>query len=139
MKDFAGFNPQPPRPPWGIRPPPRKSQSMTRPILVAPAPSRVVIPVRQCLGHPAEPLVRVGQDMLAGEPVARAITDGRAPNVHASISGRVTAITEHAVPGARELCVCIDSDGRDARYTAYENLGDPVSETPADEEHNTTS
>ncbi|MFQ5636283.1 MAG: hypothetical protein ACE5G3_13255, partial [Gammaproteobacteria bacterium] len=57
MKDSAGYDPQPPRPAWGIRPPPRKTQSMTRPILVAPAPNRVVLPVQQCLGMAAEALV----------------------------------------------------------------------------------
>jgi len=137
MKTPAGFNPQPPRPAWGIRPPTRKTQSMARPILVAPPPDRVVIPIRQCLGMPAEPLVTPGQAIHAGEPIARALSaddSAPAPQLHASISGTVTAIEDHAVPGppgTREPCVVIDSDGRDARYTGYEDLGDPLQLDPA--------
>lgn len=106
---------------------------MKRPIVVAPAPNRVVIPIRQCLGQPAEPLVRVGQDVLAGEPIASAVADGVAPKLHASISGTVTAIRDHATPGnevTNETCVFIDGDGRDASYTAYANAGDPLQMRP---------
>ncbi|MBT8443241.1 MAG: electron transport complex subunit RsxC [Gammaproteobacteria bacterium] len=106
---------------------------MLHPIVVAPAPNRVVIPIGQCLGQSAEPLVRIGQDVLAGEPIARTVTGGSSPKLHASISGTVTAIREHAVPGsgdARETCVFIEGDGRDASYTAYENVGDPLQMRP---------
>ncbi len=106
---------------------------MQHSIVVAPAPNRVVIPIRQCLNQPAEPLVRVGQDVLAGEPIASAVAEGAAPKVHASISGTVTAIREHAVPGngdVSETCVFIDGDGRDASYTAYESVGDPLQMPP---------
>lgn len=109
---------------------------MQRPILVAPAPNRVVIPVRQCLGMAAEPLVEPGQAVLAGEPIARAIPamdGGFLPLVHSSISGTVVAVDEHAVPAAparSELCVVIDSDRLDARYRGYEGLGDPLQMEP---------
>ena len=107
---------------------------MQRPILVAPAPQRVVIPVRQCLGMPAEPLVAPGQVVLAGEPIARAITaDAFAPQVHASISGTVTTVEERQIPAVtptRELCVVIDSDGRDADFGGYADLEDPFDLPP---------
>lgn len=109
---------------------------MRRPILVPPAPERVVIPIRQCLGMAAEPLVAPGQAVLAGQPIARATTvesDALAPRLHASISGIVAAIEEHAVPAgtpSRETCVIIDGDGRDAGYPGYTNLGDPMALEP---------
>ncbi len=137
MKTPAGFDPQPPRPGWGIRPPTRKKQSMQRPILVPPAPARVIIPIEQCLGMAAEPLVAPGQAVLAGEPIARATldeSDSLAPKLHASISGTVTAIEERAVPAAtptRATCVLIDGDGRDAEYAGYRSLGDPMELEPA--------
>lgn len=137
MKTPAGYDPQPPRPPWGIRPPPRKTQSMQRPIVVAPAPNRVVIPIRQCLGMSAEPLVAPGQTVLTGEPIARAITthpEQFAPKLHASISGTVTAVEDHAVAApveAREPCVIIESDRRDTDYRGYQDVGDPLEMEPA--------
>jgi len=129
----AEFNPQPPRPAWGIRPPPRKAQSMVRPILVAPVPERVVIPLRQCLGMPAEPLVAPGQAVKAGEPIACAVSADPTvpgPKLHASISGTVVAIEPSPVPAAEnreESCVVIDGDGHDESYTGYLDLGDPLS------------
>ena len=43
------FNPQPPRPAWGIRPPTKKLASMQLPILRAPVPDEVVIPIHQAV------------------------------------------------------------------------------------------
>lgn len=137
MNKPVGFDPQPPRPVWGIRPPPRKTRSMQRPILVAPAPDRVVIPVRQCIGMDAEPIVAVGDAVLAGQPIARAQTSGvtgYTPQLHASIAGTVEAITDHAVPSSPlrlESCITIAGDGNDARYTGYENPDDPLQMQPA--------
>jgi electron transport complex protein RnfC len=128
----AAFNPQPPRPSWGIRPPPRKDQSMVRPILVAPAPNQVVIPLRQCLGMAAETLVTPGQKVQAGEPIACAICADPGvpgPKLHASVSGTVAAIEPRPVPAGKreETCIIIDGDGRDESYDGYMNLGDPLS------------
>jgi electron transport complex protein RnfC len=137
MKPPMEFDPQPPRPLWGIRPPTRKSASMMRPILVAPAPEQVVIPIRQCLGMSAAPMVELGQPVQTGQPIARAIHDFAGPSgpqVHASISGTIESIGAHPVPGRmgdEEICIRIRSNGLDSRYTGYDNLHDPMQLAPA--------
>jgi electron transport complex protein RnfC len=131
-KKPARYDPQPPRPEWGIRPPTRKSRSLQLPILEAPLPERVVIPIAQCLGVSAHTIVTPGQRVRTGEPIAQAdsVTGfDPGPKLHASISGQVMAIENRLVPGAtasREPCVVIRSDGRDEPYTEYRNLGDPL-------------
>jgi electron transport complex protein RnfC len=130
------YNPQPPRPAWGIRPPPKKSESTQLPVLEAPIPEHVVIPIRQCLGMSARALVSPGQRVKTGEPIAQAFSDGESasgPTIHASISGEVLAIENRPVPGPEprnEPCVVIRSDQRDDLYTGYQNLGEPLQLEP---------
>jgi len=62
-------------------------------------PARVTIPLRhpRGIGTPAVPAVAVGQKVAAGEPIAH-IPEGKlGANVHASITGRVSQVTEAAV------------------------------------------
>jgi electron transport complex protein RnfC len=130
------YNPQPPRPGWGIRPPPKKFESTQLPILEAPVPAQVVIPVQQCLGLSARPIVVPGQQVRTGEPIAESLIDDETaagPKVHASISGEVLAVENRVVPGPdtrEEPCVVIRGDGRDDAYTGYRNLGDPMQLEP---------
>jgi electron transport complex protein RnfC len=132
MNKPAGYDPQPRRPEWGIRPPPRKTRSLELPILEAPLPAWVVIPISQCLGVSAHAVVTPGQRVRTGEPIAQAdpVTDtDPGPKLHASISGEVVGIENNMVPGAtasREPCIVIRSDGRDEHYPEYRNLGDPL-------------
>jgi electron transport complex protein RnfC len=136
MNEPGSYNPQPPRPVWGIRPPPRKTESTELPILTAPLPDEVNIPIQQCLGMPARAVVSPGQHVRTGEPIAECIAQtgsGDGPRVHASISGEVVAIEERPVPGrvpGAEVCVVIRGDGRDERCTDYDNLGDPLQMEP---------
>ncbi len=132
MKAAVKYNAHPARPQWGIRPQPHKSASLQRPIATMPLPEQVVISIDQCLGMAAKPLVTVGQQVLAGEPIATAISPINnlpCPQVHASISGSVTAIEPRSVPGRRlstQLCVVIDSDGKDHPWPGFDTLADPL-------------
>lgn len=136
MTSPGSYNPQPPRPPWGIRPPPRKTESTRLPILTAPIPDQVVIPIQQCLDMTANAIVHPGQRVLTGEPIAQAVAQAESwagPTVHASISGEIIAIEERPVPGPSpiaETCVVIHGDGRDERYPGYQDLGDPLQLEP---------
>jgi Na+-translocating ferredoxin:NAD+ oxidoreductase RnfC subunit len=57
--------------------------------------SKVTLPLRQHIGAPAKPVVAVGQTVKRGDLIA-AIPDGSAvsANIHASISGHVTAVND---------------------------------------------
>jgi len=61
-------------------------------------PRRVTIPLKQHIGAPSQPVVEVGDKVQRGDLIAR-IPEGKlGANVHASISGRVEAVTgEHIV------------------------------------------
>jgi len=77
----------------------------------------------QHAGYEAEPLVKPGQKVLKGEPVAR-FDQPAAGFVHASTSGTVTAIARQAVthPSVTEgLCVVLKPDGLD-RWTGLQPL-----------------
>ncbi|MCG7598792.1 electron transport complex subunit RsxC [Halomonas sp. McH1-25] len=105
--------------PGGIMPPERKALSNRAPLIEAPLPARVVLPLTQHVGQPAEPVVTVGQTVRTGEIVACAQGMISAP-VHASITGSVTAIEERAVPHpsaavgeSKALCIVIEGNGQD--------------------------
>ena len=79
--------------PGGIHPPEHKSESNGRPIARLPAPHHVVLPLHQNSGLPAEPMVAIGEQVQRGQLIAK----GHHPVsalVHATISGRVTAIED---------------------------------------------
>lgn len=57
---------------------------------VALSPREVTIPLRQHIGKPAKPVVKVGQEVEPGELIAKA--DGLGANIHASIGGRVESV-----------------------------------------------
>ena len=68
----------------GIHPPENKRQSTGGTITEAPVPSRIVLPLQQHIGLPADPLVKVGDKVLKGQTVAEAI--GRiSANIHAQL------------------------------------------------------
>ncbi len=84
-------------------------------IQAAPLPRKVILPVAQHIGAPAQPLVEVGQRVLRGQCIAASDNFIAAP-VHASISGTVTDIGLHEVPhpsGLPALAIVIESDGED--------------------------
>ena len=64
-------------------------------------PKRVTIPLKQHIGAPSQPVVKAGDRVQRGDLIAR-IPEGKlGANVHASISGRVEAVTdEHLVIAA---------------------------------------
>lgn len=118
--------------PGGIHPPGHKTDSSTAPIRIATLPSRLVIPLTQHLGAPAEPVVVVGDRVLAGQQIAKA-GSGLSVPVHASSSGTVVAIERRPVQhpsGMPQPCIVIDTDGRD-EWVARVPLADWASQ-PAD-------
>ncbi|MDN2657946.1 electron transport complex subunit RsxC [Cobetia sp. 14N.309.X.WAT.E.A4] len=97
----------------GIHPPEHKALSNRAPLVAAPLPHEVVLPLSQHIGAPAQPLVEIGQRVKTGELIARAQGMISAP-VHASITGVVTAIEPLQIPhvsGLEDLCIVIERDG----------------------------
>ncbi|SCZ49125.1 electron transport complex subunit RsxC [Thiohalomonas denitrificans] len=82
----------------GIHPPEYKEETAHKPIRRLPFAPEMVIPLSQHFGAAAIPLVHPGQEVLRGEPVARADGFMSAP-IHAPATGIIEDI--HLMPTAR--------------------------------------
>ncbi|RAW85938.1 electron transport complex subunit RsxC [Photorhabdus laumondii] len=98
----------------GIHPPEMKLQSSQSPLRITPLPEELIIPLQQHLGTEGELLVKMGDEVLKGQPLT--FGTGRTVPVHASTSGTIIAIepciTAHP-SGLKELCVRLHPDGKD--------------------------
>ncbi|MEG2144733.1 MAG: electron transport complex subunit RsxC [Oscillospiraceae bacterium] len=74
-------------------------------------PKKVIIPMSMHIGAPCAPTVKVGDEVKVGQLIGSAAGFVTAP-IHASVSGKVTAIDELVMGnGARTKTVIIASDG----------------------------
>src|SRR3990167_9821423 len=99
--------------PGGIHPAEHKSQTTGTPIQPAPLPKRLIVPLNQHIGAPAEPCVVVGERVLKGQLIAAANGMVSVP-VHAPTSGIVSFIGPQPYPhvsGLLSEAIVIDSDG----------------------------
>ena len=98
----------------GVHPTENKERTEHLPLVPFPAPKTVVIPLSQHTGAPAEPLVKAGNRVKAGQKIGEAAGFISSP-IHASLSGTVAAVEprKHPNTGLDVLSVIIDSDGKD--------------------------
>lgn len=94
-----------------------------------PTPSKVVIPMQQHIGAPCEPVVKVDDEVAVGQLIGDSDKFISAP-IHASVSGKVTAIGEVKLPnGSVSKAVTIESDGE---MRLWEGIKPPKVETRED-------
>ena len=60
-------------------------------------PARVSIPLQQHIGAPAQPVVNEGDSVSTGDPIARIPEGQLGAALHASITGRVSNVTQQAI------------------------------------------
>ena len=77
--------------PHGIHPLSHKEQTAGKPIRRLAFAPELVIPLAQHKGRPAEPIVKVGQEVVRGEPIAQAAGFVSVP-MHAPATGSIRAI-----------------------------------------------
>jgi electron transport complex protein RnfC len=82
----------------GIHPPDHKAQTQSTPIKRLPFAPELIIPLAQHFGAPSLPLVKPGQEVARGEPIADADGFMSVP-IHAPATGRVKGIK--LMPSAR--------------------------------------
>lgn len=75
----------------GIHPPIHKSQTSQVPIRRLPFPRTLVLPLGQHFGAPSEAIVHKGQEVVRGQPIAKATGDMSVP-IHAPATGIVKGI-----------------------------------------------
>jgi len=99
--------------PGGIHPHDNKIFSKDKKIEEMPLPQKIVIPLSQHIGAPSNPIVKVGDEVLAGQKIAEAGGFVSIP-MHSSISGKVTKIAKFNHPaGALVNGIEITGDGED--------------------------
>ncbi len=81
----------------GVHPPGNKHWTERKPIEDMPLPRRVIIPLHMHTGSPAKALVKEGDEVRAGQVIGEPGGFVSAA-VHASISGKVTAVLPHLHP-----------------------------------------
>jgi electron transport complex protein RnfC len=83
------------------------------PPLTIPLPRQVTLPLKQYLGEPAEPAVKVGDTVKVGQVIATAPGPQALP-LHATISGKITGIDETLTcSGLSAPAITITGDGKD--------------------------
>ncbi len=108
----------------GLRLNAHKERSTERPLRPASAVESLVLPLDQHAGVPAVPLVKPGDRVLRGQPLAEPGGTISAW-LHAPASGTVAAIEPRPAPhrlGAPALSIVVTNDGRDERYGAPTNV-----------------
>lgn len=96
----------------GIHPADRKELSSSAELKPVNHPKQVTIPMLQHIGNPCTPLVAVGDYVKKGQKIGDG--EGLCVPVHASVSGKVTAIEPRRHPNGREiLSIVIENDFQD--------------------------
>ena len=113
----------------GIHPPDKKELSADKPIKEARPPDTVIIPLSQHLGAPCKPVVAVKQEVKKGEMIGEPAGFVSAP-VHASVSGRVTAIGEFPNAMGRMVTSVVIENDRKEEWTLLKDNPDYMSLSP---------
>ncbi|MBE6854119.1 MAG: electron transport complex subunit RsxC [Ruminococcus sp.] len=102
---------------------PHKKDTEHKECVHIPLPKTVKIPMLMNMGAPCTPLVKVGDTVTVGQKIGDTDAFFSVP-VHASVSGTVTAITDHlGANGATCKAVEIETDGK---QTVCPDLKPPV-------------
>lgn len=111
----------------GVHPSPQKNLTSDGAIKRVFVPKRVVLPLSQHTGSPAEPIVKAGEPVKAFSEIAKATGFVSSP-IHASISGKVTKISYSPTPiSNRALSVFIESQGDEDQDFKVKERRDPSS------------
>ncbi|MBQ4566029.1 MAG: electron transport complex subunit RsxC, partial [Oscillospiraceae bacterium] len=96
----------------GIHPQYNKEMSIGVSSIRTIIPKEVVIPMQQHIGAPCTPLVQVGDYVKMGQKIGDG--EGLCVPVHASVSGKVTAVEMRPHPSVGSaMAVVIENDGKD--------------------------
>jgi len=116
--------------PRGVHPEEAKDATRDKLIVSLPPPEKVVIPLHQHFGAPAQPLVKKGEEVFLGQKIGEARGFFSA-SVHASVSGKVLAVEDYNHPGGYPvLAVTIANDGEDRPWPDLKPVADPFALSP---------
>jgi electron transport complex protein RnfC len=101
--------------PRGLQLDGHKSRPLEGPVRLVPPPATLVMALDQGAGEEAVPVVRPGDAVHVGLPIAAGA--GAATALHSPVSGTVREIAVHSTPRGVGRCVVIENDGRDEPAT----------------------
>lgn len=100
----------------GIHVDEHKHETSAKPIVLDfPLPKKLYLPVQQHVGKPAEPLVKVGENVLKGQLLAYSQGNISAP-LHAPSSGTIIDVVDYPAPHPSALpvrTIILETDGKD--------------------------
>ena len=115
--------------PRGVHPEGGKRMTEDKPLIPLPPPEKVVIPLLQHFGAPAQPLVKKGEEIFLGQKIG----EGKglfSAAVHSSVSGKVLSVDDYNHPGGYPVtAVTIANDGED-RPPQTKKIEDPSALSP---------
>lgn len=120
----------------GVFPQYNKSLSLRQPIRPAIIPDRLILPLQQQVGEPAEPLVEVGSYVKKNQLIAQSHKDvnkALVVPVHAPTSGFVKAIEAYALPhasGLKVMSIVIKPDHKDIAIDNVLNVSGKPPKSP---------
>jgi electron transport complex protein RnfC len=116
--------------PHGVHPPEFKELTEDKALQPMPPPEKVMIPLLQHFGKPAEPLVQKGDEVLLGQKIG----EGQglfSASVHSSVSGKVLSVDTFNHPGGSPVpAVTVTNDGQDKTLPGKKETKDPFSLSP---------
>ncbi len=96
----------------GVHPDEFKEMSLGKPVEHYLPKGDLVFPLNQHIGKPADPVVKVGDEVLAGQLIAQA-SGFISANIVSSCSGKVKAIEPRmTASGVKATCIVIANDGQ---------------------------
>jgi electron transport complex protein RnfC len=119
------------KPRGGVHPEYAKQATAALPIVAMPAPATVFVSTLQHLGAPAKPVVKKGDSVLVGQPIAEPAGFVSA-RIHSPVSGTVAGIVSRpTASGHLAAAIEIESDGQSRAADPMAPIGDWASATHA--------
>ncbi|TET64820.1 RnfABCDGE type electron transport complex subunit C, partial [Candidatus Aerophobetes bacterium] len=120
----------------GIHPAHRKSSTQDEKIRRISPPKEVILPLQQHIGAPCQSLVKRGDEVRKGDKIAEAGAFVSAP-IHASISGKVTAVELSTHPvGGKFKSIFIRGGGKEEDWEGENEKNTNLSELEPQEIRN---
>ncbi|MBN1256905.1 MAG: electron transport complex subunit RsxC [Planctomycetes bacterium] len=114
----------------GVHPPDHKQLSKDAAITEAMVPELLTVPMAQHIGKPAQPVVKVTDEVKRGQVIGESQGFVSA-NVHSPVSGKVKRITECNTPlGTKTQAILIENDGQDTWAEGCNVESNPENLTP---------
>ncbi|MGI9292030.1 MAG: electron transport complex subunit RsxC [Gammaproteobacteria bacterium] len=115
-------------PDWGLRFADRLKTGEPLPLIEAPLPEQLIVPLNQSIGFSATACVQSGETVKRGQPIGSFAGNAPAAIVHAPTSGTVGSIEVRPVAGRRSaVCIEIMADGKDMPWEGYLPQENPLS------------